>query len=429
MSSAQNFGAPDPAARVSRILRYNGSTGDFLSEFVPDDSGGLDVPIGLAFGPHDEHLYVSSSQNNEILRYNGGTGAFLDVFVTNNDPACPVSGLLDRPWGLVFGPDGHLYVSNAVQGEPANFVARVSRYHRDTGCLLGSFSIESRSRLLGLTFGPDNHLYVSQGGFDAITRYDGMTGAFLNDLGTRNRPEGVVFGPDGHLYVSGGPSDTICGTTERPALSSCLCPRGSWGPAASHRPDPWSRWASLRQQCGQQPDPALPWYHRRVPGRVRGCRQRRARLAPGHTSFAMMRSTSAVRAAIRSCASMVPPARSWACSWLPAAAGSPRPRAYSFADDALYVSSAGSNQILRFHGTSGAFLGVFVDAVSFPDGLAFGPDGHLYVSSYVSSVNNSSVIDQAILRFDGTTGAALEPFVRFGSSSLFEPIGLVFSPF
>ena len=55
----------------------------------------------------------------------------------------------------------------------------------------------------------------------------------------------------------------------------------------------------------------------------------------------------------------------------------------------LYVSSFGTEEVLRYDGETGEFLGVFVTAESGglkgPWGLVFGPDGNLYVSSFVSS--------------------------------------------
>jgi DNA-binding beta-propeller fold protein YncE len=65
---------------TNQVLRYNGTTGAFIDDFVPQASGDLFAPAGLVFGP-DGNLYVSSSSNSGVLRYNGTTGAFIDVFV------------------------------------------------------------------------------------------------------------------------------------------------------------------------------------------------------------------------------------------------------------------------------------------------------------------------------------------------------------
>jgi hypothetical protein len=69
-------------------------------------------------------------------------------------------------------------------------------------------------------------------------------------------------------------------------------------------------------------------------------------------------------------------------------------------DGNLYVASFGTNTVNRYDGTTGAFLGNFISAgsggLNGPETLAFPPDGFLYVSSY----NNG-----AVYRYNATTGA------------------------
>ncbi len=66
-------------------MRYDGSTGAFIDEFIsPPNNGGLGSPTGLIFGP-DGNLYVSSIDTRQILRYNGATGAFIDAFASVGD--------------------------------------------------------------------------------------------------------------------------------------------------------------------------------------------------------------------------------------------------------------------------------------------------------------------------------------------------------
>ena len=61
---------------ASEVLRYDGTTGDFIDVFA--SGGGLDIPVHLTFGP-DNNLYVTSLLTG-VLRYNGTTGDFIDVF-------------------------------------------------------------------------------------------------------------------------------------------------------------------------------------------------------------------------------------------------------------------------------------------------------------------------------------------------------------
>ncbi|MCE4554982.1 NHL repeat-containing protein [Pelomonas cellulosilytica] len=76
------------------ILRYNGQTGAFKSLFV--GAGVVSIP-DLVFGP-DGNIYIAGNNNNNILRYDGDTGVLIDEFVP------PESGRLDAPLSLVFGP-------------------------------------------------------------------------------------------------------------------------------------------------------------------------------------------------------------------------------------------------------------------------------------------------------------------------------------
>lgn len=75
-------------------------------------------------------------------------------------------------------------------------------------------------------------------------------------------------------------------------------------------------------------------------------------------------------------------------------------------DGKLYVSSWNTGSVLRYDGNTGAFLGPFVPpaaGVFNPDQVAFGPDGNLYVSDRFTS---------RIVRFNGVTGAPLGTVVR-----------------
>lgn len=94
-------------------------------------------------------------------------------------------------------------------------------------------------------------------------------------------------------------------------------------------------------------------------------------------------------------------------------------------DGNLYVAGGGGNNVLKFNGTTGAFLGTFVASGSggllSARGVAFGPDGNLYVTSF--STNQ-------VLRYNGTTGAFMGVFASAtgGCGALSLPRDLTFSP-
>ena len=91
-------------------------------------------------------------------------------------------------------------------------------------------------------------------------------------------------------------------------------------------------------------------------------------------------------------------------------------------DGHLYVASFNNDRILRFDGSSGAFLDTFVTGglgnLNGPDaGMTFGPDGHLYVPSF---------FNHRVLKYDGSSGAFLGPFVPNGLGGLRNPRTVVF---
>src|SRR5262249_6718494 len=118
----------------------------------------------------------------------------------------------------------------------------------------------------------------------------------------------------------------------------------------------------------------------------------------------------------------------------PSSGGMIGPHAIAFGPDAnLYVADSDSNAVLRYQGPSGTSPGAplpsagqtgatFVAAgsggLTGPFELAFGPDGNLYVNNTANAL--------AVLRFDGTTGAFLSTYVAQGSGGMVAPRGLAF---
>jgi sugar lactone lactonase YvrE len=201
VSSGGNSGLNllDPAyPQNSAILRYS-LTGEFLG--VAASGGGLTRPYGNAFAP-DGSLFVSSFRTNQILRYDVTTGVFLGVFASDNNSGLGSVNGLNGPNGLLFGPDGSLYVTTQGSANDANgslafpFASQVLRYSPEQVAGLApsetpSIFIDQPTTLpesefislLGLALAPTNDsLYVSDfaGG---IRQYD-LAGNLLSVLST-----------------------------------------------------------------------------------------------------------------------------------------------------------------------------------------------------------------------------------------------------
>ena len=183
-----------------RILRFDGHSGQYLDDFVPWLSGGLKQPTWLLFGPSARglqqfDLYVSNGIDQNILRFDGTTGAALGEFVASR------SGGLESPTGLSFGPDGNLYVTaTSYLSRRPSIIRFQGPNGTSPGALIDQFipAYSDGKRLpFCLLFGPDGNgdgyldLYVNDAAVNSgaqngkkgsVKRFDGITGSFIDTL-------------------------------------------------------------------------------------------------------------------------------------------------------------------------------------------------------------------------------------------------------
>ena len=149
------------------ILVYDGLNGAFLDVFVTVGSGGLNGPdAGMNFGP-DGNLYVPSFWSHAVLRYDGGEGAFIDAFVS------PGEGGLAWPRVVLFREDGRVIVSAEASDQ-------VLLYDGQDGTPLGAL-IDDITTPTGMAI-RDGMLYVASNDADSVSRYDVMTGDFIDTV-------------------------------------------------------------------------------------------------------------------------------------------------------------------------------------------------------------------------------------------------------
>jgi streptogramin lyase len=198
---------PDGKLYVGRgnfpqILRCDPVTGQALGVFAVTGPTFLYRPGGLTFGP-DGHLYVAvpggfdgtNTAPGQVLRFNGATGALIDAFIPSGIQF-PQFSFVSPPRDLVFRPDGSLFVL---------YQHGVARHDPVTGAFIsifaGGWPLQGVQSFL---FAPDGYLYLANfSNPAAVRRYNGQTGAYIDDLVTSVAlPYGLAWTPGGHLIVS-----------------------------------------------------------------------------------------------------------------------------------------------------------------------------------------------------------------------------------
>lgn len=199
------------SARQDKVLRYDGSTGAFLNEFITGAAQSLGDLRDMHFAPGGDLLVLvqtpdagGPAKNDVILRFDGVSGAFVGEHISSGHFAAAE---------FEIGPDGNIYVSDFIDHN-------VDRFDGNTGVFIDAFAAPRSGGLLlprELVFGPDGDLYVAMGenpDGGRVLRFDGSSGKYIEDLvpagaGGLSNPIGLAFVDFDVLVVDNVPGNTV----------------------------------------------------------------------------------------------------------------------------------------------------------------------------------------------------------------------------
>ncbi|HMO36391.1 MAG TPA: PEP-CTERM sorting domain-containing protein [Gemmatales bacterium] len=149
---------------------------------------------GVRIGP-DGFLYVVNSSNGQVLRYNPASPGSPTTFITSS-----VTGIASQ---MEFGPDGRVYVSRTIAGQPAIYrytpVDPLDLSLGTTGEQLFSNFGSSGSTATGIRFGPDGRLYANDFNNSSVWRSDASLS--LNSMQSYISSGANGLNAPGSLYI------------------------------------------------------------------------------------------------------------------------------------------------------------------------------------------------------------------------------------
>ncbi len=246
-------------------------------------------------------------------------------------------------------------IANAdIIADDGTWYQKLQRFDNN-GQSLGTLSDDVLEASNGMTTGPDGNYYIASGA--GVQRYNVVSNkmeTFVSSTGSHlSGPEDVAFGADGDLYVSSNNDGHIYRFAGPSAANPGQLVGGTyWGNTGGVGPS------------------GMEWHN--------------GVLYVAHSGWNVVKTFDTTGAQIADFVTV------------PGNGGLSGAMGLTFGSDGdLYVASNSNGKILRYNGTTGAYIGAFATASNFmPFDIAFN-GGYLYASNQVGG---------NILRFDATTG-------------------------
>ena len=220
----------DPETGLLQL--FGGDVAGFAGDGGPVNHALFNLPSSLVFAP-DGTLYILDQANQRIRRVAPDHTRTVSTVVGTGeagfagDGGTPLAARLDfgtdenanPAGGLALGPDGALYIADALNYRIRRVDFDNDRIETIAGNGLNQLSGDGGSALdagIGLVsdleFGPDGRLYLSDAENNCVRAVDLATGTISmvwngnlpaqDDALPLDHPSGIAFGPDNHLYIA-----------------------------------------------------------------------------------------------------------------------------------------------------------------------------------------------------------------------------------
>ncbi|MAT43882.1 MAG: hypothetical protein CL609_16225 [Anaerolineaceae bacterium] len=206
-----NYGALPVAMNEPQVDPYEDKMLNLMPDQIIGNSGIPDQqllnPRGLAVAS-DGSIYVADAGNNRIMHFNPD-GTLINTWGTyaNSEIQNAPGGTFYEPWGIAFGPDGSVFVTDTWNHRVQRFTSD-GQFITEWGFFGTADSPDGFWGPRGIAVDDNGRVFVADTGNKRIAVYD-SNGEFITsfgqpgfELGELDEPVGIGLGLNGEVYVA-----------------------------------------------------------------------------------------------------------------------------------------------------------------------------------------------------------------------------------